>query len=359
MIRTQARQHAGGMPDRSGPPSVPRRPREVPRVARGERGAFVANPLRAASGRPVPESRGAINSGVSHFQSCGDECAERFAAAQADGEFPCFGSFIDVFYGDAQQVRARVPEWVAAFRRARSPPRKRRRGEPKPRAKQPTLLDRSPLRDAGRRAGDFMRAVRALPHFNPSRERKMVRAGPALVVEDGDLLASEARVLEETALCAQDWLDVALVLRRSLASGVAQNVLRFVAKCPIHARGRLPRESCGRKKKGCPSICGSMAPRGRPPAGYTFSVESGMWINDATGQPFDPRLHAALVDSKKRACQRRLYWDRGGRQQRLDRYVRKRKPKAKQSTLVELACPSLEAQTSAGSTISCPPPPPA
>ncbi len=85
-----------------------------------------------------------------------------------------------------------------------------------------------------------MRAVRALPHFNPAWERKMVRAGPALVVEDGDLLASEARVLEETALCAQDWLDVALVLRRSLASGVAQNVLRFVAKCPIHGGGARP-----------------------------------------------------------------------------------------------------------------------
>ena len=92
-----------------------------------------------------------------------------------------------------------------------------------------------------------MRAVRALPRFNPAWERKMVRGGPALVVEDGDLRASEARfrtnlakadrVLEETALCAQDWLDIALVLRRSLASGVAQNVLRFVAECPIHRGG--------------------------------------------------------------------------------------------------------------------------
>ena len=95
-----------------------------------------------------------------------------------------------------------------------------------------------------------MRAVRALPHFNPAWERKMVSAGPALVVEDGDLLASEARfltnlakaesVLEETALCAQDWLDIALVLRRSLASGVAQNVLRFVAMCPVHRGGARP-----------------------------------------------------------------------------------------------------------------------
>ena len=76
-------------------------------------------------------------------------------------------------------------------------------------------------------------------------------------------------------------------------------------------------------------------------------MERGTWINDETGQPFDPRLHAALVDSKKRACLRRLYWQRGGRQQRLGRYTRKRRSKAKQLTLVELVRPSLEeAQTS-------------
>ena len=191
------------------------------------------------------------NSGISHFQSCADDCAERFAAAQPNREFPCFESFIDVFYGDAQLVHTRVPEWAAAFRRTCSPPRKRRRGEPKPRAKQPTLLDRSLLRDAGRTAGDFMRAVRALPHFNPAWERKMVRAGPALVVEDGDLLASEARfrtnfakaerVLEESVLCAQDWLDIALVLRRRLpASDVTRKVLRFVARFPVDDAGARP-----------------------------------------------------------------------------------------------------------------------
>ena len=47
-------------------------------------------------------------------------------------------------------------------------------------------------------------------------------------------LAKADRVLEETALCPQDCLDIALVLRKSVASGVVQNVLRFVAKCPIH-----------------------------------------------------------------------------------------------------------------------------
>ena len=96
-----------------------------------------------------------------------------------------------------------------------------------------------------------MRAARALPHFNPAWERKMVRGGPALVVEDGDLRASEARfrmnlakaeqVLEETLLCAQDWLDMALVLRRGLlASDVVQKVLRFVARCPVDDGGVRP-----------------------------------------------------------------------------------------------------------------------
>ena len=113
----------------------------------------------------------------------------------------------------------------------------------------------------------------------------------------------------------------------------------------------------GRKRES-PSIFGSMAPRGRPPTGHTFDAEMGAWMNDETGQPLDPRLHAALVECKKRACQRRLYWERGGRQRRLSRYVRKR-PKAKQLTLVEMARASLEAQTSAGSTITCPSPPPA
>ena len=84
-----------------------------------------------------------------------------------------------------------------------------------------------------------------------------------------------------------------------------------------------------------------------------------MWINDETGKPLDPRLHAALVECKKRDCQRRLYWERGGRDQRLARYVRKRKPKAQQLTLMELARASLEAQASAESTIPCPPHPPA
>ena len=72
------------------------------------------------------------NSGVSQFQSCADECAERLGVAQADGEFPGFESFIDVPYGTAQQVDTRLLEWSRALRRKWSPPHKRSRGEPSP-----------------------------------------------------------------------------------------------------------------------------------------------------------------------------------------------------------------------------------
>ena len=92
-----------------------------------------------------------------------------------------------------------------------------------------------------------------------------------------------------------------------------------------------------------------MAPRGRPPAGHTFNAEKGKWINDETDQPLDPRLHAALIKSKRRDSQRQIYWERGGRQRRLDRYVRKLKPNAQQMTFVEMARAAFEAQTSADS----------
>ena len=185
------------------------------------------------------------SSGVSHFQSCADDCAERFGAAQADGRFPRFGSFINVFYGDAQQVESRVPEWSKRLFevRSRSPPRKKRRGEPKRKPAQPALLDRSLLRDAGWQARAFMRAVRGLPHFNPAWESKMVAAGFTFVVADGDLSAKEAmflknlakaeRVLDESPICAQDVLDIALILRQLLpASDAAKRVLSFVWTCP-------------------------------------------------------------------------------------------------------------------------------
>ena len=127
--------------------------------------------------------------------------------------------------------------------RSRSPLRKKRRGDPKQKPARPTLLDRSLLRDVGERARAFMRAVRALPHFNPAWESKMVHAGFAFVIADGDLRAKEAvflknlakaeQVLEESPLCAQDVLDIALILRRALpSSDAAKSVLRFVWTLP-------------------------------------------------------------------------------------------------------------------------------
>ena len=127
--------------------------------------------------------------------------------------------------------------------RNRSPARKKRRGEPKRKPARPTLLDRSLLRDVGERARAFMRAVRALSHFNPAWESKMVHAGFTFVVADGDLRAKEAvflenlakaeRVLAESPLCAQDVLDIALILRRAhLASDAAKSVMHFVWTLP-------------------------------------------------------------------------------------------------------------------------------
>ena len=198
------------------------------------------------------------NSGVSHFQGCADDCAERFGsphsrsayplsrsgAVQADGRSPRFDSFIDVFYGDVQEVQTRVPQWSRRLFevRNRSPPRKQRRGDPKRKPARPTLLDRSLLRDVGERARAFMRAVRGLPHFKPAWENRMVHTGFTFAVADGDLRAKEAaflknlanaeRVLEESPLCAQDVLDIALILRQLLpASDAAKRVLSFVCTC--------------------------------------------------------------------------------------------------------------------------------
>ena len=71
----------------------------------------------------------------------------------------------------------------------------------------------------------------------------MVTAGFAFVVADGDLSTKEAvflknlakaeRVLEESPLCAQDVLDIALILRQLLpASDAAKRVLGFAWACP-------------------------------------------------------------------------------------------------------------------------------
>ena len=73
------------------------------------------------------------------------------------------------------------------------------------------------------------------------------------------------------------------------------------------------------------------APRGRPPARYRYV--GGIFVHIETGTPFDSGLHAALVHTKKLACLKAHYWQRGGRSKRLERYERKRGSKRKQLTL--------------------------
>ena len=74
-----------------------------------------------------------------------------------------------------------------------------------------------------------------------------------------------------------------------------------------------------------------MAPVGRPLAHHKFI--DGIWVHVSTGEPYDRRTHAALLKARKRDCMQRAYWECGGRQKRLDRYVRKRRPKDTQLTL--------------------------
>ena len=76
-----------------------------------------------------------------------------------------------------------------------------------------------------------------------------------------------------------------------------------------------------------------MAPRGRPPADHVFDAIEGVWVHNETRRPLDPKAHAVRVRAKKIACLRALYWERGGRQKRLLRYVRKRTSKPSQLTL--------------------------
>ena len=98
---------------------------------------------------------------------------------------------------------------------------------------------------------------------------------------------------------------------------------------------------------------------GRPPLLHEFV--GGTWVHQSTGEPYNRRTHEALVRERKRVCMRRAYWERGGRQKRLDRYVRKRGPKARQSTLVELERPpACDVERAAAAVpIPCPAPPPA
>ena len=79
------------------------------------------------------------------------------------------------------------------------------------------------------------------------------------------------------------------------------------------------------------------APRGRPPFGYRYVF--GEWRHMETGDPFDPQLHVSGVRARKQACMHRKYWANGGRERRLARYTKKRKPKPQQLTLCD-AVPS-------------------
>ena len=79
------------------------------------------------------------------------------------------------------------------------------------------------------------------------------------------------------------------------------------------------------------------APRGRPPFGYRYVL--GEWRHMETGDPFDSQLHVAGVRARKQACVNLSYWAKGGRDRRLARYIKKRKPVARQITLPELGEP--------------------
>ena len=58
-----------------------------------------------------------------------------------------------------------------------------------------------------------------------------------------------------------------------------------------------------------------------------------------TGDPSDSQLHVAGVRARKQACVNLSYWAKGGRDRRLARYIKKRKPVARQITLPELGEP--------------------
>ena len=81
-----------------------------------------------------------------------------------------------------------------------------------------------------------------------------------------------------------------------------------------------------------------MAPPGRPLVNHTFV--DGAWVHIAGGR-YDANAHANFLRERKRNCTKRWYWERGGRDQRLRKYVRKRH-KVKQMTLFD---PALQSAT--------------
>lgn len=86
-------------------------------------------------------------------------------------------------------------------------------------------------------------------------------------------------------------------------------------------------------EKSSPGVAEAMAPRGRPPAEHVFDAGKGGWVHKETRRPLDGEAHAERMRAKKVACLRALYWERGGRQKRMARYVRKRASKPPQQTL--------------------------
>ena len=103
--------------------------------------------------------------------------------------------------------------------------------------------------------------------------------------------------------------------------------------CPDRARSFCRPYGTAQQKRGPPGVAEAMAPRGRPPAEHVFDADEGGWVHKDTRHPFDAEEHAARVHAKKVACLRAIYWERGGRQKRLARYVRKRASKPSQQKL--------------------------
>ena len=114
----------------------------------------------------------------------------------------------------------------------------------------------------------------------------------------------------------------AKVIRKCFATAV-------IAACAFMC---LPHETAQQKRS--PSrVAEAMVPRGRPPAEHVFDADEGGWVHRETRRLFNADAHAEQVRAKKVACLRELYWERGGRQKRLARYVRKRTSKHSQQTL--------------------------
>ena len=78
-------------------------------------------------------------------------------------------------------------------------------------------------------------------------------------------------------------------------------------------------------------------PRGRRPVGYLWHAGGARWVSYTTGQPLDVARYMEGVRDRRRACDRRRYWDEttGVRQRRKvrARLERKHPPEPLQSTL--------------------------